>query len=75
MEYNLILGMDLLSTYHARVDSHQKRIAFKLEGAPKFIFEGIKDKPNIPIISTIQATKLLKHGCQEFLAAVVDEEN
>ena len=35
MEYDLILGMDWLSTYRAQVDCHQKRIIFKLEGAPE----------------------------------------
>ena len=35
----------------------------------------MKDKLNIPIISAIKVTKLLKHGCQGFLAAVVDKKD
>jgi len=29
MDYDLILGMNWLPTYHAYVDCHQKRITFK----------------------------------------------
>ena len=44
MEYDLILGMDWLSTYRAHVDCHQKRIIFKLEGAPEKYMKGQKIK-------------------------------
>ena len=43
MEYDAILGMDWLSTYHAHVDYHQKRVTFKMKGVLEFIFEGVKD--------------------------------
>jgi len=34
MDYDLILGMDWLSTYHTHVDYRQKKIIFKMVGAP-----------------------------------------
>ena len=39
MKYNAILGMDWLSTHHAPIDCHQKRVTFKVKGISEFIFE------------------------------------
>ena len=75
MEYDIILGMDWLSTYRAHVDCHQKRIIFKLEGAPEKVYEGAKNKICTPVISAIKATKLLRRGCQGFLATLIGEED
>ena len=66
MEYDIILGMDWLSTYHAHVDCRLKKIIFKMEGGPKYVFEGVKNKVNIPVISASKATKLLRHGVEGF---------
>ena len=59
MEYDVILGMSWLSTHHAHVDCHQKRVTFIMEGIPEFTFEGVRDEMKIQIISAIKATKLL----------------
>ena len=74
MEYDIILGMDWLSTYHAHVDCHLKKIIFKMPGAPEYMFEGTKNKVSIPVISALKATKLLRHGCQGFLTTLIDKE-
>jgi len=47
MEYNIILGIDWLSTYHASVDCYKKRVIFKMKGVPEFIFAGAIDKQNM----------------------------
>ena len=39
MEYDAILGMDWLSTHHAYVDCHHKRVTFKMKEIPEFTFE------------------------------------
>ena len=74
IEYDIILGMYLLSTYHAHVDCHLKKIIFKMAGAPEYMFEGTKNKVSIPVISALKATKLLRHGCRGFLATLIDKE-
>ena len=71
-EFDAILGMDWLSACSAHVDCNGKRIIFKMEGVPEFIFEGVKLSYNIPNISAIKATKLMRQGCQGILASVVD---
>jgi len=75
MEYNIILGMNWLSTYHAHVDYHQKKIIFKMARAPEYVYEGTKNKVSIPVLSALKATKLLRHGCREFLATLIDKKN
>jgi len=58
IEYDVILGMDWLSSCYAQVNCHQKRIMFRMNGIYKFIFE--ENQYNIPVILVIKATKLLK---------------
>jgi len=55
MEYDLILRMDWLSTYRAYVDYHQKKITFKMEGAPEYVYKGMKNKISISVISALKA--------------------
>ena len=43
-----------------------------MEGVSEFIFEGVKVSHDIPYISAIKATKLIRQGCQGFLASVLD---
>jgi len=75
MEYEHILGMDWLSTCHAHVICHQKRITFKLEEAPEYVFERKKDKLSISIISAIKTTTLLRHRCRGFLTITIDKKD
>ena len=64
--------MDWLFACGAHVDCNMKRIIFKMERVPEFIFEGVKVSHDIPYISAIKATKLMRQGCQEFLASFLD---
>jgi len=56
------------------VNCYHKRAFFKMEGILKFTFDGVKNREEIQIISTFRATKLLRRGCQGFLAAGMDKE-
>ena len=62
------------STHHASVDCLQKRVNFKMEGISEFTFEGVIVVVKIQIISAITTTKLLRRGCQGFLAVVIDKK-
>jgi len=72
MEFDVILGMDRLSAYSVHVYYNGKRVMFRIKGIPEFIFEGVKANHDIPIISAVRATKLMRQRCQEFLASVSD---
>jgi hypothetical protein len=39
-DFDVILGMDWLSTHHAVVDCFAKRVIFRIPRQPKFYFEG-----------------------------------
>ncbi|RVW79425.1 hypothetical protein CK203_056099 [Vitis vinifera] len=39
-DFDVILGMDWLASYHASVDCFGKRVTFSIPGQPDFSFEG-----------------------------------
>ena len=74
-DFDVILGMDWLASYHASVDCFGKRVTFSIPGQHNFSFEGKHvDKP-LRVISALRASYLLRKGYQGFLAYVVNEEN
>ena len=65
-DFDVILGMDWLASYHAFVDCFGKRVTFSIYGQANFCFEGKHvDKP-LHMISALRASSLLKKGCQGF---------
>ncbi|RVW59896.1 Transposon Ty3-G Gag-Pol polyprotein [Vitis vinifera] len=69
-DFDVILGMDWLASYHASVDCFEKRVTFSILGQPKFSFEGKHVDRPLRMISALRASSLLKKGCQGFLASV-----
>ena len=65
--------MDWLSNHYAHVDCYHKRITFKRKGTLGFTFEGVKNEKKVQIMSAFKTTKLLRRGCQGFLATVIDK--
>ncbi|RVW79623.1 Transposon Ty3-I Gag-Pol polyprotein [Vitis vinifera] len=74
-DFDVILGMDWLASYHASVDCFEKRVTFSIPGQPKFSFEGKHVDRPLRMISALRASSLLKKGCQGFLASVVSNES
>ncbi|RVW70653.1 Retrovirus-related Pol polyprotein from transposon 17.6 [Vitis vinifera] len=70
-DFDVILGMDWLASYHASVDCFEKRVTFSIPGQPKFSFEGKHVDRPLHMISALRASSLLKKGYQGFLASVV----
>ena len=67
-DFDVILGMDWLASYHATVDCFSKEVIFRILGQPPFCLSGDVTSP--PIISVTQTRKLLLKGCVGYLAAV-----
>ncbi|XP_042478818.1 uncharacterized protein LOC122059845 [Macadamia integrifolia] len=58
--FDVILGMDWLSTYNASIHCHEKEIIFRPSDGLEFKFTGLKmGTPSIPLISVVKAKKLL----------------
>ena len=67
-DFDSILGMDWLSKYHATIDCKRKSVLFRPSGAESFEFKGSPKGLTIPLVSALQARKMLDGGCQGFLA-------
>jgi len=72
MDFDVILGMDWLSTHHAVVDCYEKIVEFSTPDQPKLRFVGEKRNLAPVMISCIQATHLLEHGCEGYLTYVFE---
>ena len=70
--YDVILGMDWLVPYHASVDCFSKEVVFWPLGEPGFRFKGSRMHALPKVISALRAKRLLRKGCQGYLAYVVD---
>ena len=73
--FDIILGMDWLASYHAFVDCFGKMVIFSIPGQPEFNFEGNHVDRPLHIISALQSSSLLSKGCQGFLVYVMSAEN
>ena len=74
-DFDVILGMDWLASYHASIDCFGKMVIFSIPGQPEFGFEGKHVDRPLRLISTLRANSQLRKGCQGFLAYVVSNEN
>jgi hypothetical protein len=68
-DFDVILGMDWLSTYHASVDCYSKRVTFHIPNQSEFHFEGIREA-SLSLISAMRVYHLLRKGCHGYLAYV-----
>ena len=69
--FDVILGMDCLSAYRAKVDCYRKEAVLSAEDGSQFTFIGQRQAVASCIISAVKAERLLRQGCEAFLASVV----
>ncbi|XP_060965314.1 uncharacterized protein LOC133034278 [Cannabis sativa] len=72
-DYDLILGMDWLSRHGATIDCRKRTVTFTPESGEAFIFEGIKVKSSLPLVTALKAQRMICAGCQAYLASIVDK--
>ena len=73
-EFDLILGMDWLSKHRAIVDCDKKIVVLKCSDLSKVIVHGIQSEPISKVISTMEARRFLRKGCEAFLALILDSK-
>jgi hypothetical protein len=66
--------MDWLSIFHASIDCFGKKVVFRIPGQAEFVFEGDRVVRPPPLVSAMQAKRLLRKGCKGFLAYVLKRE-
>ncbi|CAA0837966.1 Unknown protein, partial [Striga hermonthica] len=73
-DFDLILGMDWLSIYHADIRCHDREITLYLPGDDSITFFGSKNRSLPHVVSMAKSTKLLRRGnCQGYLVSLVDD--
>ncbi|XP_048128973.1 uncharacterized protein LOC125312930 [Rhodamnia argentea] len=71
-DFDVIIGMDWLGRQGTVMDCGNGVIGFHSTDFPRFKFVGSPGGTSIPLISSLEATKLLDEGCQAYLAVVAD---
>ncbi|WOH01704.1 hypothetical protein DCAR_0521089 [Daucus carota subsp. sativus] len=71
-DFDVILGMDWLEQHKATIDCQRKKIIFGNPNSPEFEFQGSKLASLGKFISAIKARKMIAHGCEGYLAHMVD---
>ncbi|XP_073137187.1 uncharacterized protein [Henckelia pumila] len=69
--FDLILGMDWLTSNGASIDFWKRTVLVNPSGGDSFVFFVTQSSSASPVISYVCARKLLRKGCQGFLASVI----
>ncbi|XP_070031333.1 uncharacterized protein [Nicotiana tomentosiformis] len=72
VDFDIIAGMDWLSSFHAIVDCHAKTIKFSFIGEDPVIIRGEGGTPVGKFISYLKSRKLVSNGCLAYAAHVRD---
>ena len=62
-DFDVILGMDWLVSYHASINFFAKQVTFSISGHLKFSFEGKHVYKPLQVVSDLRANSLLRKGC------------
>ena len=73
-EFDLILGMDWLSKHRAIVDCGQRTVVLRCVNQTEVIVQGIGSNVMSNVISTMQARRFMRKGCETFLAVILDSK-
>ena len=71
-DFDVVLGMDLLSRHRATLDCYTKEVKLHRPGKLEVKFMGIRRELSSSMISAMVAQRMLHKGCQGYLAYVVE---
>ncbi|MGI4673462.1 hypothetical protein ACR2XN_28765 [Klebsiella pneumoniae] len=71
-EFDVILGMDWLSSNGAQIDCAGKKVRLKIPEGKEVVFKGQRQTQKF--LTMIQAKRLLRKGREAYLAHVVDTQ-
>ena len=75
LEFDVILGMDWLSSNHVVLDCYEKTVMLILPNKTVVKYQGDRTSTLPHLISTVSAKRLLNRCCQGYLAYVRDVES
>src|ERR1051325_1795562 len=73
-DFDIILGMDFMSKYQTVVDCHRKIVTIRCPRGKIVRFQGERKILPTCTISTLKAEKLLRKGCEAYLAYVINTQ-
>ncbi|XP_077232065.1 uncharacterized protein LOC143866018 [Tasmannia lanceolata] len=62
--------MDWLTLNHANIDCYRKEVGFTIPDQPQLVYKSLDRNKTPALISSLQARRLLKQGCEGYLAQV-----
>ena len=68
------MGMDWLSKHRAIVDCGQKTVVLRCSDHSEVIVHGIRSSAMFNVISAMQTRRLIRKGCETFLALILDSK-
>ena len=71
-DFNVVLGMDCLSLHRATLYCYKKEVKLHRPGKLEVKFRGICRELSSSMISALAAQRMLRRGCQGYLAYVVE---
>jgi len=71
-EFDVILGMDWLSTYDAQFLCRDRKIILKSPSGLRISYSPILDRPNIKIVSAMKMASLSRKGHEVYICSVSD---
>ncbi|XP_070055242.1 uncharacterized protein [Nicotiana tomentosiformis] len=72
VDFDVILGMDWFSPYHAIIDCHSKMVTLAMIGLPRLEWKGTLDHVPSRVVSFLKAQQMIEKGCDAYLAYVSD---
>ena len=71
-DFDVVLGMDWLSRHRATIDCYKKEVKLNRLGKMEVKFRGLRKELSSCMISAMTTQKMLRKGCQDYLAYVVE---
>ena len=71
-DFDVVLGMDWLSRHRTTLDCYNNEVKFHRPGKLEVKFRGIRRELSSNMISVMVAQRMLRKGCQGYLAYVVE---
>ncbi|GJR16998.1 reverse transcriptase domain-containing protein [Tanacetum coccineum] len=72
--FDIVIGMDWLSKYHARIICDEKVVHIPIKGET-LIIRGDRSKTRLNLISCIKTKRYTSQGCQVFIAQVMERKS
>nr|GEW71110.1 putative reverse transcriptase domain-containing protein [Tanacetum cinerariifolium] len=71
--FDVVIGMDWLSKYHAKIICDEKVVHIPIDGET-LIIRGDRSKTRLNLISCIKTEKYISRGCQVFIAQIMEKQ-